>query len=181
MKFAIKRLPSDDAARRYHLYDAADQLVLVADHGSPWLPNEPFRHVRFALPNGQPIASLDLPWLGELSRQDEATSYAVIFDHAVYALINAHVAEPRPFPYLIAEVEGHRWLVMPNGGNHHIYAGVPSGLAYCETPQELDLPEVIGTIAAATNPIAVELDPPPDDSLHETALFMLALTFLLDA
>lgn len=181
MKFAIKRLPSHDAARRYHLYDDASQLVLVADHGSPWLPNEPFRHVRFALPNGHPIASLDLPWASEPTRSEDATSYAVIFDHAVYAIINAYVGDPRPFPYHIAEVEGHRWVVIPHETSHHIYAGVPSGLSYCDDPQELDLPERIGTITAVDNPIAVELDPPPEDALHETALFALALAFLLDA
>ena len=165
----------------YHLYNAEDRIALVADHGSPWLPKEPFRHVRFARPDGHPVASLDLPWVSERRGRQEVTSYAVIFDHAVYAIINAHVAGSQPFPFHIAEVEGHRWLVMPDGQSQHIYAGVPAGLAYCEDPQELDLPDVIGTVSVLANTVSVELNLPPDDALHEAALFALTLAFLLDA
>ena len=41
-----------EAARRYHLFDRADQLLLVADQGSAWLPNEATPQVRFARPDG---------------------------------------------------------------------------------------------------------------------------------
>lgn len=182
MKYAIRRLSGDDRSRRYHLYDAEDQLVLVADHGTPWLSDEPFRHVRLALPNGEPVAVVDLPWPVENPRRPQAPVYAVIYEHAVYAIFSAHSGISRPFPYHIAEVEGHRWLVLPGADAvHHLYAGTPSGLAFSQDPRELNLPPEIGRITAVDDPIQVELTLPPDVVLREPALFALALAFLLDA
>ena len=39
ISYRVRRLHAPgDAARRYHLFDRADQLLLVADQGSAWLP-----------------------------------------------------------------------------------------------------------------------------------------------
>ena len=56
MNLGIKRLAAEsDATRQYHLFDGAGTLVLVADQGSPWLTENRY-HVRFARPDGQPVA-----------------------------------------------------------------------------------------------------------------------------
>ncbi len=179
MKYIVKRLASDNQARCYHLYEPEGQLQLVADHGSPWLPNEPFRHVRFARPDGHPIASLDLPWATE-SQQQGAASYAVIHDHAVYAIINAFTEEDRPFAYYTAEVEGQRWLVMQHSAEYHVYADVPSGMTFYEHPSELDLPPKIGQLQLEKSPIEMQMTLLDDQHLSEGGLFTLALVFLLD-
>ena len=119
VSYRVRRLPADDEpTRRYHLYDRADQLLLVADQGSAWLPADQPPQVRFARPDGERVASMDLPRHDE-RRPDKKQNYAVIYEHAVYALITATETHngstgplspgPGPFTQLMIEVEGNRW------------------------------------------------------------------------
>lgn len=188
MNFGVKRLPAEDKGRRYHLYDEHDQLILVADHGSPWIPEEPTRHVVFARPNGDPIATLDLPERNGDGKRQKGTSYAVIHEHAVYAIINEHgpengrKAKPNELPYYTVEVEGMRWLALPHTDPHTLFAlyeEVPSGVdVYGEQVAE-ELPPPV----AAVHPVADGYDfvvEMPEERLQQSALLLLALIFLVD-
>ena len=124
ISYRVRRLHAPgEMARRYHLFDRADQLLLVADEGSAWLPADQPPHVRFARPDGERVASMDLPRPTD-RRPEKQHNYAVIYEHAVYALITAPARPPSgatgpltsssgivwPFTRLMIEVEGHRWL-----------------------------------------------------------------------
>jgi len=92
MRFGIRRLDAGgDNGRRYHLFDEDGRVELVADYGSRWLAAEPGHHVRFARSSGDVVASMRLPrpLLPGHNRQ-RSVSYAVILNHAVYAIINEY-------------------------------------------------------------------------------------------
>ncbi len=186
MNFGIKRLPATGNGRRYHLYDKEEQLLLVADHGSPWLPKDPCKHVRFAKPDGRPVASLDLPWQENGRKKHKHTSYAIIYDFAVYAIINEYGrsldGDPLSLPYYLMEVEGVRWLVC-GGCEQDLFLGfyddVPDGLAVFTEPQDATLPEPIGRVQSAQtiHDFQIKL---PVDSFSQASLLSLALIFLVD-
>ena len=57
ISYRVRRLHAPgEMARRYHLFDRADQLLLVADQRSAWLPADQPPGVRFARSDGERVA-----------------------------------------------------------------------------------------------------------------------------
>lgn len=183
----------DEHARRYHLFDRADQLALVADWGSAWLPPGDPPQVRFARPDGERVASMDLPRPGPTS--DKKQNYAVIYEHAVYALITAMdlssitgaLVPPaaRYFDRLVIEVEGNRWLALRWTGLEEgpllvLYDAAASGLSPQLDPESADLPEPIGLIEIGAGDYDFDLTL-PSGRLAQGPLLGLALVYLLDS
>lgn len=195
MDFGVKRISSDGASRRYHLYNNQERLVMVADQGSPWLSaNFPHR-VQFSQPDGQVIATLDLPRVGrkEGGKGAQHVDYVVILNYAVYAIINEYrwtavKGEKRQPPYYILEVDQKLWLAQPQGSDSLflLYDEVPPKFAAHETLAVPDLLEANGRIQLLTPDTAeytsayhfiVELSP---DQMEHAGLVVLALIFLID-
>lgn len=196
VSFRVRRLPDEDpAVRRYHLFDRAEQLLLVADQGSGWLsPGPP--QVRFGRPDGERVATMELPRPDE-RRADRKQNYAVIYEHAVYALITAMDLSsgtspinppplpvgPRPFDRLLIEVEGNRWLGLCWTGEETgpllvLYDAEAAGLSPTIDPEAVDLPEPIGLVeAAGEHEFALTL---PAGRPAQGALLGLALIYLID-
>lgn len=196
MDFGIQRLQvaGTEAGAPYHLYDRDGRLILVADTGTPWITADARQHVRFALPDGKEVATLDLPLdsKGHTKKEARHTAYAIIQNHAVYAIINEYTrpaAEGKKArPYFVLEVETAMWLAMPQrseGGVIHyaIYDEVPPGINTPEGVAVADFPEPIGAIRSG----AAGSPPPYDYTVDLTlgyithsALVILALVFLID-
>jgi len=185
MIFKVKRLHrATESGRRYHLFDEDHHLLLVADQGSTWLPEEPQTHqtqrVRFAKPNGEQIALLDLPRTsGAIS--GKAASYAIIFNHAVYALFSELAADPNsPSDYLL-EVEGNRWLVARQEQDSlvslNIYDQFPADI---EIYAETELPEPIGSIRSAEGDYDFTISLPSEE-LSQAPLIALALVIVVES
>jgi hypothetical protein len=184
MIFKVKRLhDATDAGRRYHLFDEAHHLLLVADQGSPWLPEEPQGRVRFARPNGEQFATLDLPRAGSAPAAKKA-SYAVIFNHAVYAIFNELSADPNSPPDYLLEVEGNRWLVtreeQESLASLNIYEQFPADV---ERYSETDDQEPIGSVRPAGDEygdydFTISL---PSEQLSQTPLIALALVVMVES
>jgi hypothetical protein len=185
MIFKVKRLhDATDAGRRYHLFDEAHHLLLVADQGSPWLPEEPGGRVRFARPGGEQVATLDLPRVGSASAPPgKKVSYAIIFNHAVYAIFNEQSADPNSPPDYLLEVEGSRWFVTREEPDRpaslNIYNQSPTD---AEFYPETELPGPIGTIRPAADGVGdydftISL---PEERLSQAALIALALVVIAD-
>lgn len=196
LSYRIRRLPSaDESATRYHLFDRADQLLLVADQGSAWLPRDEPLQVRFARPDGERVASMDLPRPDE-RRPDKKQNYAVIYEHAVYALLTTMdlssstgsllvpPAAPFPFDRLVIEVEGNKWLALRWTGDDGplliLYDAAASGLPASVDPEAADLPEPIGLLEVGTGDYDFDLTLPAG-RLVQGPLLGLALVFLVDS
>lgn len=146
------------------------------------------RQVRLARPDGRLVATIDLPEaaVGEAEAKVEA-DYAIIHDYAVYAILSLHRREVEGAPddgiYLTLEVEGEKWLVLPDPELdlcYALYDDVPAGLHTYDAISELDLPLCIGRICLVNNSeyaFTVDLAP---YRLEETGLVVLALAVLLD-
>jgi hypothetical protein len=196
MDFGIRRLQvaGMEAGAPYHLYDRDGRLILVADTGTPWITADARQHVRFALPDGKEVATLDLPWNGKSPPKKEVRhmAYAIIQNHAVYAIINEYTrpaAEGKKArPYFVLEVEAAMWLAMAQRGeggvtSYAIYDEVPPGINTPEGVAVADFPEPIGMVRRGTT----EGDPPYDYTVDlalgrvtHSALIVLALLFLID-
>lgn len=186
VSYKVRRLHADgDRDRRYHLFDRADQLLLVADQGSAWLPPEQGRQVRFARANGDLVATMDLPRPDD-RRPARGQDYAVIFEHAVYALLTAPaMAKPSAesaFDRLVIEVEGNRWLALCWPGGREalmvLYDVDAAGLSTHIDPDSADLPEPIGLVERGGHQdFDLTL---PAGRLGQGALLGLALVFLID-
>lgn len=188
MKFGVRRLNSNlQYSRRYHLFDEDGRLELVADHGSPWLLADPDRTVRFARANGDAVASMALPrQRPESGNGQHSVSYAIILNHAVYAIVNEHQDSTKTdsvlSTYFTIEVEGMRWLALKQPARDAyvcLYDEVPADLTIYEEPLEAPLPEPVGEIHQSTG----EYDLTAEISagrLTQTALVLLALIFLVD-
>ena len=188
MRFGIRRLDAGGQnGRRYHLFHEDGRIELVADQGSPWLPAEPDRHVRFARANGDIVASMVLPQrAARRSNGQQSLSYVIILDHAVYAIINEHhgstEAEGAPSPYFIVEVEGMQWLGLKQPGQtacFSLYDAVPADLTIYDEPLEVPLPAPVGQItrSAGEYDFTAEM---PAGRLANAALILLALTFMIE-
>jgi hypothetical protein len=195
VSYRIRRLAVEgETARRYHLFDRNDQLLLVADQGSAWLPSGDPPQVRFARPDGERVASMDLPRLGP--HPDKKTNYAVIYEHAVYALLTA-VEEKRtgdtgplpppgvrPFNQLIIEVEGNKWLGLRWSGDEGplmiLYDAGAAGLSTNIDPDSADLPEPIGLLEVGAGDYDFDLTL-PGGRLAQAPLLGLALVYLVDS
>jgi hypothetical protein len=182
--FGIQRLLPTVDGRRYHLFNDQNELVLIADFGSPWLASEPRKQVRFAHSDGRLVATLEFPD-DAFRRNEAARSYAIIFDYAVYALIN----EIRPSPgasgaadlsYTI-EAGGNRWLLLPHGEQALAYAlhRLPRSFGRNLQPNADELPEPVGSIRRAEGGFDYVASI-PDEVIAQSALITLALIFLLD-
>ena len=185
-----------EMARRYHLFDRADQLLLVADQGSAWLPPDQPPHVRFARPDGERIASMDLPRPTD-RRPERQHNYAIIYEHAVYALITTPVRPASgatgpltsssgivwPFMRLMLEVEGHRWLGLrwreEMGPLLVLYDAAAAGLSLAVERDSSDLPEPLGLLEVGAGDYDFDLTLPAG-RLEQGALVGLALVFLID-
>ena len=197
ISYRVRRLHAPgDAARRYHLFDRADQLLLVADQGSAWLPADQPPHVRFARPDGERVASLDLPRPTD-RRPEKQHNYAVIYEHAVYALITAPIRPPSgvlgpppgssgivwPFSRLMIEVEGHRWLGLrwpeETGPLLGLYDAATAGLSLSVERDSSDLPEPLGLLEVGAGDYDFDLTLPAG-RLEQGPLLGLALVFLVD-
>ncbi len=191
VSYRVRRIhQADDQGRRYHLFDATDQLLLVADQGSAWLPPGEPPQARFARPDGERVASMDLPRLDE-RRPDRKQNYAVIYEHAVYALITALdlssstaalTAQPK-FDRLVIEVEGNRWLGLRwtehEGPLLVLYDMAATGLSAQVDPEATTLPEPLGLIEIGTGDYHFDLTL-PSGRLIQSPLLGLALVFLVD-
>ena len=185
-----------ELARRYHLFDRADQLLLVADQGSAWLPPDQPPGVRFARADGERVASMDLPRPTD-RRPDRQHNYAIIHEHAVYALITTPVRPPSgatgpltsssgivwPFMRLMLEVEGHRWLGLrwreEAGPLLVLYDAAAAGLSLAVERDSSDLPEPLGLLEVGAGDYDFDLTLPAG-RLEQGALVGLALAFLVD-
>lgn len=197
ISYRVRRLhPPGEPGRRYHLFDRGEHLLLVADQGNAWLPaNEPPK-VLFARPDGERVASMDLP-LATDRRPEKQQNYAVIYEHAVYALITAPIrpavgtgplpphgaAVVWPFGRLMIEVEGQRWLALRWRGEEGpllvIYDAAGAGLSLTVDRDSADLPEPIGLLEVGAGDYDFDLTLPAG-RLEQGALLGLALAFLVD-
>ena len=159
--------------------------MLVMDHGSPWLPADSENRVHFSRSGGQKVATLDLPEGGGVSKNGRIhTSYALIIDHAVYAIFNQHQDEAgdKP-PYFVIEADGLTWLAWPPQQENvlvNLYDEVPASLAVIGDPSELDLVEVSGQIRQADGAYHFTITL-PDQQFRHAALIALALIFLIES
>ena len=187
LSYTAVRLPASGAdGRRYQLFDSVGHLLLVADQGSPWLPDDPTHHVRFARPDGTSIAWLDLPWLNA-ETPEAKRSFAIVYDDAVYALVSrskrANADEDRLAVWLL-EVEGQAWLMvqeMLDGVPRiSLFDEVPGDLAIYGSPQDAGLPDPIGVVSGSEEDDSRFAITFPAGELEQAPLMALALTFLLD-
>ena len=192
ISYRVRRLHAPgETARRYHLFDRADQLLLVADQGSAWLPADEPPQVRFARPDGERIASMDLPRPTD-RRPEKQHNYAIIHEHAVYALITAPIGPPGatggsgivwPFSRLMIEVEGHRWLGLrwteESGPLLVLYDATAAGLSLSVERDSSDLPEPLGLLEVGAGDYDFDLTLPAG-RLEQGPLLGLALVFLAD-
>ncbi|KAA3657937.1 MAG: hypothetical protein DWQ04_26655 [Chloroflexi bacterium] len=187
MDFGILRLPSDiPTVKRYHLFDKKGKMILVADHGTPWLPDDPERHVRFALPAGDTLATMELTWTKKPGRNGRLhTAYAIILDHVVYAIINKYLNTrvENAQSYYVVEVAETLWLALSketDDQHYSLYGQVPSDLMIYDEPQQAKLPDPIGFLYAG---LSGEYDfniAMPTHQINYPALVSLALVFLVD-
>ena len=197
ISYRVRRLhAAGEMARRYHLFDRADQLLLVADQGSAWLPADQPPGVRFARADGERVASMDLPRPTD-RRPERQHNYAIIHEHAVYALITTPVRPPSgatgpltsssgivwPFMRLMLEVEGHRWLGLrwreEAGPLLVLYDAAAAGLSLAVERDSSDLPEPLGLLEVGAGDYDFDLTLPAG-RLEQGALVGLALVFLID-
>lgn len=155
--------------------------MLVTDQGSPWL-DQSYPHVVFALPDGRPLATLDLSGEGDERRAASGRpfDYALIVDYAVYAIGN--VRGTPSWRYYTLEVEGERMLLArPPGssGAYDLYPTIPDGLEEASPGGNYSLPEAIGLIRETASPfdLSVEIKP---GLFRRTALIALVLVFLAE-
>ncbi|MCA9929538.1 MAG: hypothetical protein KC419_13725 [Anaerolineales bacterium] len=186
MDFGIVRLSSEwPGAKLYHLYDKKGKLRVVADHGTPWLPVDPQQHVRFARPSGDLVATMDLTWLPKQQRNGRHhVAYAIIIDHAVYAILNKYWDgnDNQAAPYFVLEAGEELWLALdkPHEDRHYtLYDEVPSDLMITSDPQQSQLPEPIGYLYQGLGEYDYNIVF-PTEQLQHPALVSLALIFLID-
>lgn len=190
MHFAVKRLlaptgPQPEVAN-YHLLDRDGALLMVADQTvGPDLDER--RQVRLARPDGRLLATIDLPEAPTDGVSPKAkTDYAIIHDYAVYAIVSVHHLEPEDNGngvYFSLEVEGEKWLALPDPELdlcYALYDDIPAGIHSYDAIAELDLPLCIGRICLVNSEayaFTVDLAP---YRLEQTGLVVLALAVLID-
>lgn len=190
MEFGIRFLePHSESLQRCHFYDDQGMLKLVAEVGTPWQEAEGSK-IKIATPDGELVATLDFPGVVSTGKQGrDRISYALIYDHAVYAIITKHAPlapeNENPLPYFTLEVEGERWLALGEAGNGRF--PLATRFSLCDdTPADLTVygnpldacQEVIGNIRRVTDDYdyAVTF---PDSRFQQPSLIVLALTFLI--
>ena len=181
--FGIKRLHQvSDTTRRYHLYDETQRLKLVLEQGTPWLPAKGSSRARFALPNGEIVASFERPWRQRFRRAQ--IDYALIIDHAVYAIISQYPPTPtkQEAPAFIMKAGLTKWFALGNEEGEPfftLYEGAPTNLALYTSPTAVALPEPIGHVNRATGRYHFIMST-PDELPDHASLLVLAFIFLID-
>lgn len=181
MDYRILRLSPFGESRQFHLFDRDDRLRLVADHNSPWLSGLPGSHVRFGLPSGDQTAIMDLKAPERIKNGRQHTAYAVVKNHAVFAILNKHVIPGRP-PYYVIEVGELLWLALPNTDepkHYSLYNEVPSDLMVYDEPTQSDLPDPIGSVYHGIGDYDYQIAMPPHQP-QNPSLIALSLAFLID-
>ena len=177
MDFGVKRLNSElGAARLYHLYDKWDRLRFVADQGSPWLADNPQHYVRLARTDGHLVATLNLPW-GDVDEEKRPFSYAVLVDHAVYAVFEVYGGKR---PLIVLEVEESRWLMAPDGDHFNLFDNAPSSFRLRTGQAEEIADPPIGRLLCAQESYDFVLELPGKRPLRRPAILSLALVVLVD-
>ena len=187
MDFAVRRLtPSADSAPNYHLLDRDGNVLIVADQ-SVAADLDARHQVRLARADGRLLATIELPLVENNGVTTDTAYYSIIHEYAVYAILSVHhgkVADEggQPRTYFTMEVEGERWMVLPDpelARCYAIYDEVPKGLFGYETHADVDLPPSIGRLCARDDEwtYGVSIDP---ERLRETGLIVLALAYLVD-
>ena len=188
MRFGIKRLDAGGQnGRRYHLFDEGGRLKVVVDHGSPWLAAEPDHPVRFARSSGDVVASMGLArHVSQSGSGQRYASYAIIVNHAVYAIINKHYdsthVEGTSATHFTIEVEGMRWLALKQPARDAyicLYDEVPADLTVYDEPLEAPLPEPAGQVYQSTGEYDFAAEAAAGRLTH-TDLVLLALIFLIE-
>jgi hypothetical protein len=186
MDYGIQRLSSSiPDVRRYHLFDSQNKLKLVADHGTPWILPAGSNQVRFGLPSGEVRATMDLTWTAREKRNGrQHVAYAIIVDHAVYAIINrySHVEDNGQPDYFVLEVADTLWLALGkanSAGHYTLYDEIPSDLMISDTPEQADLPDPIGYLYQGLGEFDYNVVI-PQKQITEPTLIALALSFLID-
>lgn len=182
MDYRIQRLSSYGESTQFHLYDRDSKLTLVADHNSPWLSGLPGSHVRFGLPSGDMVAFMDLKAPEREKNGRQHVAYAIVKDHAVFAIINKHML-PERVPYFVIEVADILWLALSTTNEpktYSVYNEVPSDLLVYDEPTHSDLPGAIGNIYHGIGDYDYQILMPPTKPQHPD-LIALALTFLIDS
>jgi hypothetical protein len=182
MDYTVRRLSSGAGQpSNYHLLNRQDTVLIVADQ-SVAPDAEARRQVRLARPDGRLLATIELPLVDSSAG---TTDYAIIHDYAVYAILSVHsraTEDGAPaVPYFTLEVEGERWMALPEAqleGCYALYDEVPRGLSSVALA-DLDLPPAIGRLCAGAGDYAytVSLD---EERLQQPELIVLALAYLID-
>lgn len=189
MEFGIRFLePHTEALQRCHFYDDQGKLTLVAEFGTPWQEEE-ISKIHIATPDGERLATLDFPGVETTGKQGRGRiGYALIHDHAVYAIITKHAPldsdDDRALPYFSIEAEGSRWLALgerENGrlpiSNFLLCDNPPTNLAVYANPMDA-CSETIGKIRRVIGEYDYD-GTFPDDRFQEPQLISLALAFLI--
>jgi len=189
MEYGIRFLePHSDVLQRCHFYDEQGVLTLVAELGTPWQDEEDSK-IRIATPGGELLSTLDFPGVETIGKQGQGRiGYALIHDHAVYAIITKHAPidadEAHGLPYFTIEVEGERWLALGERGNGRspiskfvLCDNAPANLSVYADPLDA-CDEAIGKIRRVTGDLDYDIVF-PDGRFQEPALISLALAFLI--
>ena len=181
MDYRIQRLSSYGESKQFHLFGQEDRLELVADYNSPWLSGLSGSHVRFGLPSGDMVAFMDLKAPERMKNGRQHTAYAIVKDHAVFAIVNKHLI-PERLPYYVLEVADILWLALPNANepkHFSLYNEVPADLMVYDEPTQSDLPNAIGNIYHDIGEYDYQIVMPSNQP-QSPSLIALALTFLID-
>jgi len=189
MEFGVRFLePHAEDLQRCHFYGDQGKLDLVAEFGTPWQADEDSK-IHIATPSGEPIATLDFPGVETTDKQGHGRiGYALIHDHAVYAIITKHAPidldEEDALPYFSIEVEGERWLALGERGNGRspiskfvLCDNAPANLAVYADPLDV-CDEAIGKIRRVTGDLDYDITF-PEERFQEPMLISLALAFLI--
>jgi hypothetical protein len=188
MEYGIRFLePHSEALQRCHFYDDQGKLNLVAEFGTPWQQEE-ISKIHIATPGGELLATLDFPGVGTIGKQGRGRiGYALIHDHAVYAIITKHApldADEEALPYFSIEVEGERWLALGERENGRLPSSkfflcdnAPSDLAVYANPLDA-CSEAIGKIRCVVGDYNYDVTF-PNGRFQQPRLISLALVFLI--
>ncbi len=185
MNFGVNRLHTDEeSSRRFHLHDDKRALKLVVDYGSVWLPSDAKQQARFADPGGELIALLDLSEEEQARNGRLPTSYPLILNHAVYAIITKHqeTGADGALPHYIIEADGISllaWISQQKNTRITFFDQYPKDISHLVTDVELAAFDPVGIIDTAQD----EYDWTGFLSLPQishTALIASALIFLVE-
>lgn len=187
MEYIVQRATSEAGeSPAYSLLGTNGETLLLADQ-SQGPPPESRRQIRLMRPDGRLLATIDVP-PATIDEEEQKRDYAIIHEYAVYAIISVHQRQGAAngnggaTQYLVMEVEGETWLLLPHPEQDACYAlydEAPASLHTYETLTELDLPRHIGRFCRdnENQPLSIQLE---TARLMHTNLVVLALAMLID-